>query len=373
MAIAALIAFSLILGAYIVAVRRVQSLDIPAIIHVRICGNGTVDFAEVCDDGTINNVGGFSSSTASRECNPDCFGYGPYCGDGILQVRFTEQCDDGNNISGDLCDAACKEEIPVKPRATGAPPRGSTPPLPAIPGTIPSETLTKVVLQGKAYPNSSVNILLDGKVFGVVQADTNADFLFTTTNVTAGTASFSFNARDRYGTASLTTTDVFDVVQSAVTTVANIFLPPTISVKPATVAPGGLVLLAGQTVPNSHVVVELHSATSSLEADADRAGDWALQVDTSSLGNGDHTAKALFQISSVIRSGFGKSISFSVGTAPPSGSCGEPDINGDNKVNLVDFSIFLISWNTTDAKADFNCDKNVNLADFSIMLFSWTG
>jgi hypothetical protein len=48
-------------------------------------------------------------------------------------------------------------------------------------------------------------------------------------------------------------------------------------------------------------------------------------------------------------------------------------MNGDGKVNLVDFSIFLLSWNTTDAPADYNCDKNVNLADFSIMLFQWTG
>jgi hypothetical protein len=48
-------------------------------------------------------------------------------------------------------------------------------------------------------------------------------------------------------------------------------------------------------------------------------------------------------------------------------------MNGDGKVNLVDFSIFLLSWQTTDAKADFNCDGQVNLGDFSIMLFNWTG
>jgi hypothetical protein len=149
-------------------------------------------------------------------------------------------------------------------------------------------------------------------------------------------------------------------------------LPPTISAKPTTVAPGGLIVLSGQTVPNAHVVTEIHSATTSRETDADSSGDWSLQVDTSSLGDGDHTAKALFSLSSNIKSGFGKSISFFVGTTP-SGSCGQPDMNSDSKVNLVDFSIFLLSWNTSDAPADFNCDKIVNLADFSIMLFQWTG
>jgi len=367
------LALMLIIGSYEFSVARVNAVDLQTHILVRICGNGSIEQGEVCDDGAVNNVGGYASSTATRRCNPDCESFGPYCGDGVLQVRFGEECDDGNNTNGDLCSESCKEEPPVQPRATGAPPKGSTPQLPAPPGTIPSETLTKVVLEGKAYPNSSVNILLDGKVLGVVQSDTNADFLFTTTNVTPGTASFSFNAKDRYGTDSITTTDVFEVVQSAVTTVANIFLPPTITVKPDTVAPGGLILLSGQSVPNAHIITEIHSATTSLQSDADSSGDWALHIDTGSLGNGDHTAKALFQISSLIKSGFGKSVSFFVGTQPPAGSCGKPDMNNDGKVNLVDFSIFLLSWNTTDANADYNCDQQVNLADFSIMLFAWTG
>jgi len=373
-AIALAVAFVLIAGAYLFSDVIAEAWDLQTNLKVRICGNGVVDSEEVCDDGTINNDGAYASSTDIRRCNPDCESFGPYCGDGILQVRFGEQCDDGNNVNGDLCSESCQEEPPVPPRAIGSPPRGSVPQQPLPPGTIPSELLTKVVLQGKAYPNATVNILLDGQPFGTVLTDSNADFLFASTNVTPGTASFSFNAKDRYGTQSITTTDVFNVVQSAVTTVANIFLPPTMAVKPATVAPGGLILLSGQTVPNAHVVTAIDSsaASSSLAADADEAGDWALQVDTGSLDVGDHSAKAYFQISDLIKSGFGKSVSFTVGTAP-SGSCGQPDMNGDGKVNLVDFSIFLLSWETSDAPADFNCDKTVNLADFSIMLFQWTG
>ena len=32
------------------------------------------------------------------------------CGDGIL-VLITEQCDDGNTVSGDGCSANCKREV----------------------------------------------------------------------------------------------------------------------------------------------------------------------------------------------------------------------------------------------------------------------
>src|SRR5579863_8819998 len=68
-------------------------------VYISICGNGIVERGEVCDDG-VNN-GEYASSATHRNCLPDCSGYGPYCGDGILQPLFGEQCDDGNNISGD--------------------------------------------------------------------------------------------------------------------------------------------------------------------------------------------------------------------------------------------------------------------------------
>ena len=49
------------------------------------------------------------------------------------------------------------------------------------------------------------------------------------------------------------------------------------------------------------------------------------------------------------------------------------DINGDGKVNLVDFSILLFHWGTSDDIADLNEDGKVSLTDFSILLFNWTG
>lgn len=372
------VAFAIILSCLMILVSfhagmRVQALDIPTNIIVAICGDGNATPPEVCDDGSANNFGIYGSTTAERHCEPGCMTFGPYCGDDVLQVRFTEECDDGNAVNGDLCSDRCLEEIPVPPRSTGAPPRGSTPPLPAIPGSIPSEILTKVVLRGKAYPNVSVNILLDGKTFATTKTDSNADFSYSTTLVTPGTASFSFFAKDSRGNSSITTTAIFEVVQSAVTTVANIFLPPTITAIPDRVAPGSPVLLSGQSVPLARVLTEIRTASSSMTAITDQSGNWALQLDTTDLEKGEHAAKALFQLSSTIKSGFGRSVNFSVGQSAASGGCGKPDMNEDGKVNLVDFSIFLLSWQTTEPRADYNCDKRVNLADFSIMLFAWTG
>lgn len=41
-------------------------------------------------------------------CSLDCQSYGDYCGDGVVQAIHGEQCDDGNFIDDDGCDAACR-------------------------------------------------------------------------------------------------------------------------------------------------------------------------------------------------------------------------------------------------------------------------
>src|SRR5258708_2730248 len=121
-------------------------------IRVSICGNAVVDSDEVCDAGTVNNTGGYGSSTAQRKCMPDCHSFDAYCGDGILQVRFGEGCDDGNNTSGDLCSSSCQPETAVPQNPTGAPPRGRVPDNPRpTPGQAPSPQETTLVLRRSGY------------------------------------------------------------------------------------------------------------------------------------------------------------------------------------------------------------------------------
>ena len=56
----------------------------------------------------------------------------------------------------------------------------------------------------------------------------------------------------------------------------------------------------------------------------------------------------------------------SLGTTPG-------DLNEDGKVDLIDFSILLSKWGTSDATADINCDGIVDLIDLSILMSHWTG
>ncbi len=366
-----IVASALLFGAFI---NIVFADDISTTVDLLVCGDGiSGGGSEVCDDGV--NIGGYGSTTAERKCNPGCLSYAEYCGDGILQVRFSEQCDDGNTVGTDLCSLTCTTLAPAGTVNTGGSPSvGSTPSLPNVtPGNINSETQTRVVLRGKAYPNSTVNILLDGKVKGTTLADVNADFQYSATDITPGTATFGFTAKDANGVESITTSVVFDVAQSAVSTVANVFFPPTIAVSARQVPKGDPITVSGYSVPRATVSSDISgNPKTTLSATAETSGAWALQVDTKSLSDGLHTVKAYFKQEGGIQSGFGKSISFSVGEGAFADT-GTPDLNGDTKVNLVDFSIFLLKWNTDDIQSDFNSDGKVNLGDFSIMLFSWTG
>ncbi len=349
-----------------------RASTLPTTITISVCGDGIASDSEVCDDGVLNNVGGYGSSTAERKCNAGCQSFGPYCGDAILQVLYTEQCDDGNNTSGDLCSSACIPETPA-----GPPPaddrRGSIPSSGGPVGSILSEIQTRVVLRGKAIPNADLNILVDGEQTAKVRTDSNADFFFTSNSITPGTATIGLWATDAEGAKTITTTVVFEVVQSAVTTVANILIPPTISVSASQVPAGTPLTISGASVPNARVTSEVSGTPVSVfGADVSEAGLWSLQIDTNSLKEGFHTVKPKVELTAAERSGFGRAVSFYIGDEPLSDIV-STDVNDDGRINLVDFSIFLLSWGEADVRFDFNQDGIVSLADFSILLFNWTG
>ena len=64
----------------------------------QVCGNGTVEGNEVCDDGNTIGSDGCSANCLSDET----------CGNGITELA--EECDDGNNLNGDGCSAICVYE-----------------------------------------------------------------------------------------------------------------------------------------------------------------------------------------------------------------------------------------------------------------------
>jgi cysteine-rich repeat protein len=75
------------------------------------CGNNIKEWNEACDDGNTTAESACAYGTAScTACDATCSATltlsGTFCGDGA-QNHASEQCDDGNAINGDGCEANC--------------------------------------------------------------------------------------------------------------------------------------------------------------------------------------------------------------------------------------------------------------------------
>ena len=354
-------------------------------VSLTVCGDGIVAPAELCDDGV--NSGAYSSSTASRNCNPICLAWGPYCGDGVIQTFYGEECDDGNNTDGDLCDYICQNETdPVTEGGGGGSGgsgggggRGSG--NNAIPGAetegeIDFEGDTDLNIIGRACPGSTISVLRDGDIERVVEADNSSNFRFTLTNQTPGITTFGFWALDNENRRSITYSATFQIIQNAVTTLSGILIPPTIEVVPEKVPYGGTVSFEGCALPSTQVRAYIDEDEENPEETlVANNGDWAIAYNTTPLTNeAFHTVKASYidPDNTELESGHSLITNFYVGERDVNTGL-TADLNFDGFVNLIDFSILLFHWNTANTLADINQDGIVSLPDFSIMLFYWTG
>lgn len=338
-------------------------------LTVSICGDAVVNSSEECDVPGEN--GTYSTTIAGRQCTLICQ-WAPYCGDATLQTIYGEECDDGNNDDDDFCSAECLAE----PADSGGGSSGGGGSANTGGQSSPLGD-TQISVQGKAYPNVTVNILLDGDSVGSVRSNSSGEFIFNT-DAEPGAVSMSFWAIDSSGTRSATFNTTFDVTQGAVTTINGVYIPPTIRVSSANPNPGEFVTFSGKTIPNVAVEVSIDDGSIVLETNSDSSGNWSVTFDTSRVSVDTHTAKARFvegSSSLKTQSVYGTSISLFVGVEGQATS--NSDLNRDGRVNLVDFSILIFWWGTaggnSNPPADINQNGRVSLEDFSILLFNWTG
>lgn len=334
-----------------------------------ICGNEVVDGSEECD--VIGETGGYSTTIVGRQCDVDC-SFGPYCGDGILQTIYSEECDDGNNSNGDFCSATCTVE-PAGSGGGGSSGGGGG----SSGGSSVDLGDTQVSVRGQTIPRARVNVILDAKSAGTVQADNNGRFEFAT-DASAGTVSMGFWTVDDNNVRSITFNTTFDVTQGAITNVEGILIPPTIAVSDATVNPGDIVTFAGQGIPNANIELSIGNNVRIERTTTDSGGYWNIDLNTASLPAAQYTARVRSIIGSgslTTESAFSSSLQLFLGV---DGSPTTPsDLNTDGLVNLIDFSILIFWWGTaggdSDPPADINGNGRVSIEDFSILLFNWTG
>lgn len=338
-------------------------------LTLSVCGNLIVDAGEDCD--VFGEIGTYSQTIVGRQCTAQCL-FGPYCGDGILQTVFAEECDDGNNDDADFCSALCKIE-PAGSGGGGSSGGGSS----GGGGSSVDLGDTQINVRGRSYPSRTVNFLVDTESVGTVQADSNGDFEFAT-DVSPGTATLGIWASDSENIRSVTLNNTFDVTQGAITNLTGIIVPPTIDVASQNVNPGAIITVTGQSVPDAEIELHIDSSVIIETTTANGDGEWSIDFDTSRVSISEHILRARSVTGTpplTTESSFSTSLQLFVGV---DGQATTPsDLNRDGSINLIDFSILIFWWQTnggdSDPPADINGNGRVSLEDFSILLFNWTG
>lgn len=298
---------------------------------------------------------------------------------GPASYEFYVRCRDwaGNKNNDDYLisfSVPAPQPTPAPGAGTGAGGGGGGAPFPPPPGS------PEVVIEGWAYPRSSITLLKDGKTDKTTEAGTDAKFNFILNQLTPGVYTIGIWARDTEGRRSITQSVTFTAVADA-KTVIKVFLPPSLTVVKDQVVPGETIQITGQSAPQSEIETWLFPQTEKDQpkniiktmATTTSQGKWEVLIGTDNLKIGTYIIKARTKLKDLGSSEFGQLIYVGVGQPALPDLRNRADLNRDGRVNLVDFSILLFHWNSDDAVADINLDGRVNLADFSIMMYYWTG
>jgi hypothetical protein len=238
---------------------------------------------------------------------------------------------------------------------------------------------TIVNFSGRAYPQSKVTLLKDAQIAASTVAS-GSDFFFSLNGLSSGKYIFSLYAEDKDGRRSSLLTFPVSVTTGTTTNVSGIFIAPTIALNKAEVKKGDDLTIFGQTSPGAEVLVNVNSEQEFFgKTLANNSGIYLYNFNTADLELGSHSARSKSSASDNLISGYSYTLSFKVGNksiaVDEENGAIVYDLNNDNRLNLVDFSI-LAYWYRRQgfpAGADLNKDNKIDLVDFSIMAFYWTG
>ncbi|PIZ57270.1 hypothetical protein COY23_01595 [bacterium (Candidatus Torokbacteria) CG_4_10_14_0_2_um_filter_35_8] len=291
------------------------------------------------------------------------------CGNGV--VESGEQCDAGG--ANGPCPATCSTFCTTNSCGGGGGGGGG--------GSYTSPTPQTVVnFSGRAYPKSTVTLLKDAQIVATTIAGVDANFQMSISGLSAGNYIFAVYSEDKNGNRSTLLTFPVSVTSGVTTNVSGIFIAPTIDVDKSEVKRGDNIAIFGQSTPQADIVISVSSEEEFFaKTISDRDGIYLHNFDTTILDYGVHYTKSKASIGNLLISSYGRVISFKVGTITvlkeikPEISKG--DLNNDNRVNLVDFSIAAYWYKrpSPPSSVDLNGDGKVDLVDFSIMAYYWTG
>lgn len=244
-------------------------------------------------------------------------------------------------------------------------------------------TVDAVVFRGTAYPGSVVSVLKNGVMAGEAPANPDGTFEVRVRNVGQGTYSFGVRAEDVERLKSKLLMISVYVTGGVTTVVDGIFIPPTITTDKVEVKRGELITFLGRSAPNTELRLSVASDVEFLrKATSSTQGVWSYTFDSSLLEFGEYRGKAK-TLTASDTSPYSDEILFRVTNetrlrnriSSLAGFRKRCDLNNDDRVNILDFSIMAFWYKRLGfpARVDLSDDGKVNLTDLSILAYCWTG
>jgi hypothetical protein len=190
---------------------------------------------------------------------------------------------------------------------------------------------------------------------------------------------FTLFAEDAKGNRSSTITFPISVLAGSIVTVSGILFAPTIDVDKSVVRRGETITVFGVAQPKAEVSILVGSDPElTAKTTADLSGAYLQSFDTTLFALGDHSTRSKSSLDGEV-SQYSRTIGFLVSTStiykiPPVCHL-RADLNGDCRVNLVDFSIMAYWYRRPNPPTlvDLSGDRKIDLQDFSILAYHWTG
>ncbi len=322
---------------------KALTIDISALVPG--CGDGVIQGGEECDGLNLNGTScsSFSFSGGTLSCTLSCTFNTTLCTSGSSSG--------GGGGGGGSNNAGADDPSPY---------------LPTDETPLPEEVGPKVSLKGFAFPFANISILRDGVSMGVIRADARGAWYTTLPPHTPGAYLFTLFANDSEGTRTSTSFST-TILPGGVASIEALFLPPTVRVSSV----GQSLLVQGMSTPGGSIVLRDKIAEIGIREEIPQSGAYQFSLSREDVRTHSAAAAVLFY-EGVER---GKSALVSLSLPAPVISVATFDLDDDDSVGLVDFSI-LMYWyekESPPADIDFNKDGAVNLQDLSVMAFYWTG
>ena len=236
-------------------------------------------------------------------------------------------------------------------------------------------TLRRVIFSGYAYPENTIEVLrksaADESYLQVpsesIKINDDGSFSITYIGLTGADYFFALNVKDKdsrsAGILAFNVSlwgDLFEV--------KDIIVPPTIGFEKAAIAKNEVMKILGYATPQNVVELEIDGSSKYKKTTADELGLWSFELDTTYLAYGEHSVRARQIISEAKASNFSLTRVFRLSKL----SVLKADLNGDNVIDIRDWSVFLFRWGNEDSalrrQNDINGDGEVDIFDFSLFL-----